>query len=43
MVVSINKYTMTVILIIEENNVYWVEQWQAEMTSVPSGKYYNCH
>ncbi|KMQ84137.1 hypothetical protein RF55_18323, partial [Lasius niger] len=36
MVVSINKYTMTVILIIEENNVYWVEQWQAEMTSVPS-------
>ncbi|XP_029156474.1 uncharacterized protein LOC114929196 [Nylanderia fulva] len=36
MVVSMNKYTMNVILIIEEKNVYLVEQWQAEMTSVPS-------
>ncbi|KAL6427242.1 hypothetical protein ACFW04_008680 [Cataglyphis niger] len=36
MMVSINNYTMTVTLIIEEKNVYWVEQWQAEMTSLPS-------
>lgn len=38
MVVSMNNYTMTVILVIEEKNVYLVEQWQAEMASVPSGK-----
>ncbi|XP_029674967.1 uncharacterized protein LOC115242654 [Formica exsecta] len=36
MMISMNNYTMTVILIIEEKNVYWVEQWQAEMTSIPS-------
>ncbi|XP_072753019.1 uncharacterized protein [Anoplolepis gracilipes] len=34
MMVSMNNYTMTIVLVIEENNVYWVEQWQAEMTSV---------
>lgn len=38
MVISMNNYTVTVILVIEEKNVYWVEQWQAEMASVPSGK-----
>lgn len=38
MVVSMNKFTMTVILIIKEKNVYWVEQWQAEMASVTSSK-----
>lgn len=36
--VSMNNYTMTVTLVIEEKNVYWIEQWQAEMTSIPIGK-----
>lgn len=38
MVVSMNNYTMTVILVIEEKDVYWIEHWQAEMASTPSGK-----
>ncbi|XP_025074228.1 LOW QUALITY PROTEIN: uncharacterized protein LOC105427878 [Pogonomyrmex barbatus] len=35
MTTSLNEYTMTVTLIIQEENEYWVEQWEAVMTSVP--------
>lgn len=38
MTISMNKRTMNVTLILVEKNVYWVEQWEAEMTSVSVGK-----
>lgn len=36
MALTLNAYTMTVMLVIKEMDVYWVEQWEAEITSVPS-------
>ncbi|XP_014481165.1 PREDICTED: uncharacterized protein LOC106747781 isoform X2 [Dinoponera quadriceps] len=35
MAVSLNAYTMIVMLVIKEGDVYWVEQWEAQITSVP--------
>ncbi|XP_018407239.1 PREDICTED: uncharacterized protein LOC108783222 [Cyphomyrmex costatus] len=35
MMVSLNEYTINLTLILAEKNVYWVEQWVVEMTSVP--------
>lgn len=38
MTVSMSEHKMNVTLILIEKDVYWVEQWEAEMTSVPVGK-----
>ncbi|XP_071570772.1 uncharacterized protein [Temnothorax nylanderi] len=35
MTVLMNERTMNVTLVLAEKDVYWVEQWEAEMTSVP--------
>ncbi|XP_018304275.1 uncharacterized protein [Mycetomoellerius zeteki] len=35
MMVSLNKHTINLTLVLEEKNVYWVEQWEVEMTLVP--------
>lgn len=33
-----DKHTMNVTLVLEEKDIYWVEQWEAEMTSLSIGK-----
>jgi len=38
MTVSLNGHTMNVTLVLVEKDVHWVEQWVAEITSVPIGK-----
>ncbi|XP_011871117.1 PREDICTED: uncharacterized protein LOC105563808 [Vollenhovia emeryi] len=35
MTVLVNEHTMNVTLILVEKDVYWVEQWEVEMTAVP--------
>ena len=38
MIVLLNEHTINLTLVLVEKNVYWVEQWEVEMTLVPVGK-----
>lgn len=36
--VSVNNCTMSVILIVQEKDTFFVEHWEAKITSIPSSK-----